>query len=197
MEVDGDLICFHQGNEGELAWSSPADAASWPADYPSARYRGRYGIINARQLLEALREAPGVYLVTDTKGDNRDVLRRFAATAHEIDDRLVDRIIPQIYHPNEAAMARDIAPFPRIILTLYKWGGTDAEVLEAVESLRIAAVTMPAQRFSAELAAQLRRANALTYVHTLNDADEIANLVEQGLHGVYTDFDTSLLVSRD
>lgn len=198
VEVDltfaGDeLICFHQGSEGELRWRSPKDVASWPVEHGLARYAGRYRVITARELLQTLLESPGIYLVTDTKGDNAEVLRRLIEAAEEVDTDLVGRIIPQIYHPDEAAVVREIAPFHRLILTLYMWDSSDAEVAAAVAEHGFEVVVMPISRFSPDFAAELRALGALPYVHTVNDAAEIQRLIEQGAHGVYTDFDTSLL----
>ena len=193
MLVGNEVVCFHEGSEDQLRWRTDEDTTRWPAEYDLARYAGRYRVISARELLDALRDTEGIYLVTDTKGNNEEVMGRFVHAAQEIDERLVERIIPQIYHPEEATTVEEIGPFPRIILTLYQWNGSNAEVVEAVRSLGIAAVTMPLPQFSADLVAELRSLGALSYVHTVNEAEEIQRLLEQGVHGVYTDFDTSLL----
>ena len=193
MLVEGELICFHEGNEGQLTWRGPEDAAKWPQEYGLARYAGRFRIISARELLQALDRVEGVYLVTDTKGDNAEVLQRLVELAREINEGLVTRIIPQIFLPSEVAAIETIAPFPRVILTLYSWDSSDAEVLEAVQRHRFAAVTMPPPRVSADFVAELRALGVLSYVHTVNDADVIRELLEKGVHGVYTDSDTSLL----
>ena len=85
-------------------------------------------------------------------------------------------------------------PFAHLVFTLYKVPEMEeSEIVQFVSENRIDAVTMPQHRFNGAFVAALRAVGALTYVHTINTPAEIERILGDGGHGIYTDFDISLL----
>ncbi|PSW15857.1 hypothetical protein C9J01_02260 [Photobacterium rosenbergii] len=67
---------------------------------------------------------PSAILITDVKGSNLDALKKI----HSIIPDSNKRVIPQIYNPNEFSEVKEIG-FESIILTLYKFNGSNRNVL--------------------------------------------------------------------
>jgi glycerophosphoryl diester phosphodiesterase len=179
-----DLVCFHQGHEDELG----VDAAGRTV------FAGRFAVLTAPELFEIVERNPHVYLVLDTKQDFATILARAVELAKRIDPRILDRLIPQLYFPSDLELAEEVHAFPRYVFTLYKVPEmTEDGIVTFVQENGIGAVTMPPERLSAGFARRLRDVGALVYVHTLNEPDEIRRALDRGAHGIYTDFDLSLV----
>jgi glycerophosphoryl diester phosphodiesterase len=167
----------------------------WAAGRP--RLDGRYPVMLADELIELLISHPDAYLITDTKGDVVAVLEQLVALARRRDPDLVRRIIPQLYRPEDIDRVDAIANFERRMLTLYRMPDvSDEEITALVDRHRIGAVVMPPARARPDFVAALREVGALVYVHTLNRAGNIEAALARGVHGIYTDFDRSLLVEE-
>ena len=51
----------------------------------------------------------------------------------------------------------------------------------------IDAVTMPEYKVNQNFVAKLNSAGSVTYVHTINDTEQVANYEKWGVYGVYSD----------
>jgi glycerophosphoryl diester phosphodiesterase len=133
-------------------------------DFLSRKVYGTYTPLSWGGLLDLMAEHPGVTVITDTKDGIGPMFDLLAAEARAKDPRLLDRIVPQIY------------------------GQKDLEKLNAVHRFPQAAVTMSERRFSAALAAGVRREGRDAFVHTVNDRKRVEYFLDRGATGAYTDF---------
>ena len=80
--------------------------------------------------------------------------------------------------------------FNQIIWTLYRYTGTNNDVLSWVEKFDGAlAVTMPKNRAQSDLPKRLAKKKIPTYVHTVNTVQEINYYMKNNkLSEIYTDF---------
>ncbi|WP_025640575.1 glycerophosphodiester phosphodiesterase family protein [Schnuerera ultunensis] len=124
-----------------------------------------------------------MYLVTDTKGDNK----RLLTYIFENHKKAQNRIIPQVYSFEEYELAKNMG-FNNIILTLYKADYTDEDIVEFARENEIFAITMPLDRGSSTLPMRLKEIGVFTYVHTINELYVFEELYEKGVGGIYTDF---------
>ena len=132
-----------------------------------------------------LEQHPKAYIVTDIKEDNIQILETFFTTI----ENYKQRIIPQIYDPNNFEAVRDMG-FEQIIWTLYKYDKDNDSVLEEVEKFHGSfAITMPLERAQTGLGKHLLDKNTPTYTHTINSELKRKNYFEEySILEIYTDF---------
>ena len=136
-------------------------------------------------LIEWIKENPTATIVTDVKDDNIKALKLLAKRIPDFRKR----IIPQIYDPSNYDLIKKMG-FDQIIWTLYRYNGSNEEVLKWVDRFKGPfAITMPIGRAVTELPSLLARKHIPTYVHTINSEEEKDKfLTEFALMNVYTDF---------
>jgi glycerophosphoryl diester phosphodiesterase len=183
----GELICFHEGSEELLTHSEDTGKSR-------ALFAGRFEVITFYELMNIMAQFDDIYLILDTKQGFGRIVERALETAAQVSPGLADRLIPQLYGPADYATAMALHPFAHLIFTLYKVPQMEeSDIVQFVSENSIDAVTMPSHRFNGAFVAALRAVGALTYVHTINEPAEIEHILGDGGHGIYTDFDTSLL----
>lgn len=161
---------------------------------------GMYQPMDADGIMEVLAEYPDMYIVTDTKEqkdeDIRQVLTALVDAAQKRDPALLDRVVVQIYNEAMLESVKQIHDFSSIIYTLYATQDTEAQVVDFVQDHDIAAVTMPEYKVNRDFVARLKRAGAVTYVHTINETEQVANYEKWGVYGVYSDVLTEEEIER-
>jgi len=181
------LFGFHDGAEHHLSWSDE-DRSGVPTHFDE------YHILSAEELIRCIAPLPDVYLVLDMSSAFEPSLRKLVETVESVDPKMLRRIIPQIYTFEHLAIVRSIAPFERVILTLYRMNGfQESEVVGWVRENEIGAVTMWADLVNPEFSARLRDAGAVVYGHTVNTPEWVIRTLSNGGYGIYTDTNTSLL----
>lgn len=135
------------------------------------------------EVIEWFEKKEDVFLVTDTKGDNKKLLT-YIIENHK---KSLDKIIPQVYSFEEYYLAKDMG-FDNIILTLYRSNYSDEEIVEFAKENEIFAITMPIARGHSTLPMKLKEIDVFTYVHTINELYVFEELYENGVSGIYTDY---------
>lgn len=123
------------------------------------------------------------YIITDIKDRNIDGLRFISENIQNYKQR----IIPQIYHPNEYYYVKKLG-FKNIIWTVYKYKKSNRDILNFAKILDLYAITMPKYRAENNLATILQEVNINSYVHTINEYDEYISLKDNyNINQIYTD----------
>jgi glycerophosphoryl diester phosphodiesterase len=155
------------------------------------------GIEDVVHLLSSHRDA---FLITDTKvtkgPEVAEAFTLIVKASRQADPRVLDRIIPQIYNRPMYDTVRAIHPFKAIIYTLYNSRDTDPQVVEFVQTKGIQVVVMPPWRATPEFLKTLGQVGVLTYVHTINQPEELRALQQRGVHGVYSDLITPKMIGK-
>jgi|GraSoiStandDraft_4_1057263.scaffolds.fasta_scaffold94848_2 hypothetical protein len=125
-------------------------------------------------------EHPDARLITDTKGDNRALLRKLQSAPAE----LRARVHPQIYRFREYPLARS-AGFAAPIFTTYRSAYPWWVIGRFVRRHPVLAVTVTREQARDACAALSGTVPILT--HTVNDSAEAAHLMQAGIAGIYTD----------
>jgi hypothetical protein len=136
--------------------------------------------------LSRLMEAhPFMRIVTDVKDDNLKALQTMKASMPSF---FADRIIAQIYQPEEYAAVWALG-FNNIIWTLYKYDGTDDDVILELEKMSLVCVTMPQKRAESGFGVRCDSGGNKVMTHTINDPVVLRKLIlESGVSEVYSDF---------
>lgn len=178
------------GQEEELPEDKQAGALTHD-EFMNTPILGMYQPMDADGIINVLSQYPDMYIVTDTKEqkdeDIQQVLSSLVNAAKKKDPSVLDRIVVQIYNEPMLETVKEIYAFPSIIYTLYATKDTEAQVVDFVEKNDIDAVTMPEYKVNQHFVAKLKKAGAVTYVHTINDTDQVANYEKWGVYGVYSD----------
>ncbi|MBR2766414.1 MAG: hypothetical protein IKE03_10605 [Blautia sp.] len=107
-------------------------------------------------------------------------------------EALVNRIVPQLYHPEEYEIVKSVYPWKALIFSLYREKElTDDEVLAVIaDKPDIRIVTCKTNRMTEELARGVHALGRQLFVYTVNDIDGLYKWINKGVDGFYTDLMT-------
>lgn len=143
---------------------------------------GELEVLTFDKLAKILEKHDDIRIVTDTKGDNMELLKKIS---EEYPD-LVSRIIPQIYDYSQWSPAKELG-YRDIIFTLYAMPELDTEKLASfVKENGIYAVTMPDYLAERGICKLLSDKGIIVYVHPVSDYEGAMRYMEQGAYGVYS-----------
>ena len=143
---------------------------------------GQLEVLTFDKLAAILEKNPDVRIVTDTKGDNPELL---AAIRDKYPD-LVNRIIPQIYDYGQWQEVKDLG-YKDIIFTLYAMARLDTEkLITFVKEHEIYAVTMPDYLAERGICRRLSDEGIVVYVHPVSNYEKALKFMEQGAYGIYS-----------
>ncbi|MBQ8836265.1 MAG: hypothetical protein IJ002_01995 [Clostridia bacterium] len=183
---DGFPVCLHD-------WSKYYSSAlsSEPitkAEFKNVRIFDKYTSMDIDSLASWMMSHKDVYIVTDIKENNVEVLRQIAKMHPEI----VSRIAPQIYQYSEYVPVRALG-YSNIILTLYQLPTYNDKANTAYNSdfaakRGLLAVTADKTLFKEGFVETYISAGVPLYLHTVNDEAEQNAYLASGVTGVYTDY---------
>lgn len=143
---------------------------------------GELEVLTFEKLAEILKKNKDVRIVTDTKGDNLEVL---TAISDKYPD-LVNRFIPQIYDYDQWDKVKEIG-YTDIIFTLYAMADLDIGKLTSfVKTHDIYAVAMPDYLAERGICRQLSDKGITVYVHPVSNYEDALQYMKQGAFGVYS-----------
>lgn len=184
--TDGHIVCLHDWEGSfEVAFKRKSAGGVTLKEFEKLAL-ARTGLRNCTldSLAAWLARNPKATIVTDVKDFNVDALRRIATQY----PKLVDRFVPQAYHPLEYFAIRDLG-FRNVIWTLYMFIGEDEIVLDWLRIMDLYALTIPTNRAARELGRRARATSGvLSYVHTINNRDDFQRFINLGVAEIYTDW---------
>lgn len=143
---------------------------------------GQFEVLTFDKLAAILKKNPDIRIVTDTKGDNGELL---TVIRDDYPD-LVDRIIPQIYDYDEYQTAADLG-YQDVIFTLYKQETVDTgRLADFVSKHGIYAVAMPDYFAERGFLSEFARRGIPVYVHPVDTYEKALEFQRQGACGVYS-----------
>lgn len=125
-----------------------------------------------------------VWIISDIKKDNLTGLSWIKRNYPSVSEK----VIPQIYAPQEYAVARKTG-YSNIILTMYRLPNSASEaVISLLKSESLLALTMPLHWFENQsLSNSSINRKIPICIHTINDAQTWENLQREGASCIYTD----------
>lgn len=171
-------------------------------EFMSTKIYGKYTPISFSDILDFLEENPDIYIMTDTKDENYaeavSDAKLIVKTAKEAGkEKLLNRLIIQIYSENMLNAVKNIYPFEHILLTTYKQDDVAfSKMIQFCKSNGIEAVTVPTSDVNDYRMKLLSDAGIKSYTHTINSVYETKEYMKLGVYGVYTDLVTSQEVAQ-
>lgn len=144
--------------------------------------------MDVNMLLQIMKENKDIFIILDVKG-GMEVYDLIVKNAKENNlEECLDRFIVQVY------TLLDLSQYPpefkHYLLTLYALGQNDSKkIVQYCLENDIHVVTMPGTWISCRNDIKYyEEYNIKVYVHTINDMDQMNNLFNNGVWGIYTDF---------
>lgn len=180
--TDSELVIIHDWNQ-----SVKTLFEAEPKQYSLEEFKNLHMVKGLSQMtMDTLNVWVGkhldIYIVTDIKEKNIDGLQYIRQKYPQV----ARHLIPQIYFLEEYNPAFKLG-YSKIILTLYRLGATDKEIIGFTKTHPLVAVTMPQKRGLTDLPNNLSQIHVPTYVHTIRKDEEWAELQNNGVFGIYTD----------
>lgn len=195
LTSDDKLVARHDWDEiytQYLQQIAQSSSGSWTHDYfMNQKIFKEYTPLDINQIIKLMQEHDDMYIVTDTKSFETDVVKRqfkLIVDAAKNDSEILNRVIPQIYNQQMLDDVKSVYNFPNIIYTLYLTSDTEQQVVDFVKDKRIKVVTMPENKANLNFITTLKKNGILTFVHTINSMEVVKKYKTMGVHGFYTDF---------
>ena len=181
---DRQLVCLHDWEESfERSFGRRRQALISLLEFEQlVRERSEFNKCTLASLMQWFSTHPQAILVTDVKESNLDALAVISSNYPQF----IDRVIPQIYQPDEYSPTRDLG-YKRIIWTLYLYPGSASSVLSNVQAMDLWAITMDTNRADQGLGLDLDAIAMASYVHTINDYADYLYFKSVGIDEIYTD----------
>ncbi len=198
--VNGELVASHgfyellAGKYGRPIPQEHSNEIPTKEEFLNFKFNGMYKTVGIEEIVEIMSANPDIYMITDTKitdyAQATEQFKELVRVCKEIDESVLDRIIPQIYNESMYDAVMSQHKFKSIIYTLYATTTTNHRVLEFVTAKNIKVVTMPPERINAQDVNLFNSYGIKIYTHTINDSEQMKNLKNMGVYGFYTDFIT-------
>jgi len=185
MEISSDrkIIMLHDWDRtAEYYYGTGFDHKISAGKFLKLSVYGKLEVLTFDKLAKIMETQKDFKIVTDTKGDNIELL---TIISEEYPD-LVDRIIPQIYDYDQWEKVKDLG-FRDIIFTLYAMPDIDVTRIASFnKEHEIYAVTMPDYMAEKGYCSQLSQLGIPVYVHPVSGYEDALKFMKMGACGVYT-----------
>lgn len=183
---DGQLVCLHDWEDAFKATFGyvPSERPDLEAFENLVRDHAGFTNCTLETLAAWMQRNPEKRIVLDVKEDVTDALRLIAERFPD----LRPAFIPQIYQPEEYATVRSLG-YDDIIWTLYRYEGSDEDVLAAIRATDLFGLAMPVERAQDGLARRAREeTGVLSLAHTINSVEDFRTLQDAGIAEIFTDY---------
>ena len=196
LTSDMEVVLRHDWRAG---WQEGVSETSIPTleEFLETPVLGEYTPLSFQDLLLLMEEYPDVCIITDTKFTEAEVVTaQFTAMLSDAKELgltyLFDRFVIQVYDELMFKVVDGLHHFPHYIYTLYATGfaGTEGAFREAASFCPdngFLGLTLWDYWWREAYAPIARELGVAVYVHTVNDAQEARELLDQGVSGIYTD----------
>lgn len=196
LTSDMEVVLRHDWRAG---WQEGVSETSIPTleEFLETPVLGEYTPLSFQDLLLLMEEYPDICIITDTKFTEAEVVTaQFTAMLSDAKELgltyLFDRFVIQVYDELMFKVVDGLHHFPHYIYTLYATGfaGTEGAFREAASFCAdngFLGLTLWDYWWREAYAPIARELGVAVYVHTVNDAQEARELLDQGVSGIYTD----------
>ena len=185
---DGELVCIHDwGKTFEQLFGQKSERVSLVEFEKLVQNKKEFTICTLDTLVDWLENNKKIKIVTDIKDTNFNL--NGLKLIKESFDEYADRIIPQIYNPEDYNAVKELG-YKNIIWTLYAYSGSKDDVYSWVEKMEgLSAVAMFQDVAENGVSTKIKEKGIPVYVHTINDKNIFDYLVKNfGVTEIYTDY---------
>ena len=178
---DGIPVCIHSWSD--MKFDGVVDHERFMAQ----KLYGKYSPMDIADVLEYMESYPDLYIVLDTKESMVELVR--ALVEYDAPEEVMERFIIQVYAAGEKPQIMEMYPFPEdnFLFTAYILGNRPGYIMSVCYDENISVLTMPYGWITDDWHYFFEK-DFKVFVHTVNRPDEMAELFDRGVHGLYTDF---------
>ena len=185
MELSSDqkIIMLHDWDRTAMYYYGTSfDRKITQSKFLNLSIYGSLEVLTFEKLAKIMERNQDFKIITDTKGDNLELLTKIAEEYPE----LVGRIIPQIYNYDQWSRVKNLG-YNDIIFTLYAMPDLDTKkLISFVQDHDIYAVTMPDYVAAKGYCSQLSKTGIIVYVHPVSGFEDAQKFMKMGAYGVYS-----------
>lgn len=196
LTSDGKIVLLHAwGEDGLKKLGLPI---SWSKNHPTfnefmnTKINGMYTPMSFKDVCKLMKKYKDIKIVIDVKGDInscKNIYNQVINTAKDVDPKIRDRFIPQLYEEKMLGDVMSIYDFKSMIYSLYKQEKLNAkEVIDFTYENGIKTVVIDYRKMAPKFIKELQQRGIYVYANTYNDENEIKKIEKLGIKGVYTDF---------
>ncbi len=187
LTADGALAAVHDAPEHEDGSLMTLE------EYKATKIQGQYTPLSFEDVLMLMKQYPDIYIITDTKKKDKELLRQqftlIVETADRVAPEALDRIIPQLYNEHTFDLIMSFYDWKSIVYTMYALKEfSEKEVIDFAYRQGIQVITTSKSKSQQSFFDQLYERGIQVYMHTYNTPEEMQELTARGVTGVYTDF---------
>ncbi len=180
---DKELVCYH--TLYDLHCDVKNDISF--IDFMSLRIQGRYSPMTFEDVVNIMRQNPHIYIALDTKYS--DLIEMVEDVYNRCKDKdILNRLIIQLYYPNQKEKIQEIYDFPNMLFAPYKYSENPYDTLKVCYRENINAVVVNYKSWSFEVFRLFKEKGINVYTYTVNREDIADKLLSNGVYGIYTDF---------
>ena len=154
-------------------------------EFLNFKFNGKFKTTALEEIISIMSANPDIYMITDTKitdnAQSSEQFKELVRVCKEIDESVLDRIIPQIYNEGMYDSVMGQYKFKSMIYTLYATSSTNQQALEFVTARGIKVVTIPPERINEQDMKLFNSYGIKVYTHTINDLEQMKNLKNMGI----------------
>lgn len=183
LTLDGRIVMIHDWDRTTMNYYGRTFSQKLTKrQFDKLSVYGQLEVLDMDKLAVILKKNQDVRIITDTKGDNLELLTVLKKGYPD----LTDRFIPQIYAYGQLEGVRELG-FKDIILTLYAMADPDmGQIAGFAREHSVYAVTMPDYMADKGYCRILSAKGLNVYVHPVSDYETALDYMKQGAYGVYS-----------
>ncbi|MDO4467586.1 MAG: hypothetical protein Q4C49_11395 [Bacillota bacterium] len=193
---DNFLVCRHLWENPDLQEGIDSSHVPTLEQFKKTKILGKYTPLTFSGLCDLLKEYPDVWIVTDTKDQSMEDVRKhfcsIVAQAQENDALdVLDRFVIQAYSTNMVDTIREIYPFKNFIYATYVyWNGNIVDFMKISRWSRnhnVDAISMWDIYYCPMIQYIADQFGLDIYVHTVNSIQKGKEYINMGAKGIYSD----------
>lgn len=181
--LDNQIVCYHTLYDVncDLVENVSLD------EFENIKVQGSYSFMTFEDVLEIMKSNPHIYVAVDTKYD--DLVTLVGDIVNKCkDSELLDRLIIQLYYPNQKEKIKEIYDFPNMLFAPYKYSMNPFDTLDVCYTEDINVVVVNYRLWPSEILNLFKSKGIYVYTYTVNRPDIADKLFKSGVYGIYTDF---------
>lgn len=152
-------------------------------------------VMTGHGIIDFLEKNKDAKFILDIKAEDDNGNKLYQEVLEELkrltgaNESIMKRFIPQAYSLEDLDLIHSFFDFPEVWLTLYRYGGSNEDILNNIKKGRINAIVCGQDVYDKHqtLLTEVKKLDTPIYMNTINQLDTFNAYIEDGIKGVYTD----------
>ena len=191
-------VCRHSWTDPLGQWEGSSESRLTYEEFLSRPLQGRYTPMSLEDLFRLLKDYPDVRVYLDSKHysirNYRNTLQDYTDFVQTAQDagvpEVLDRLIPEIYNEAMFPAVSMVYPFPSFVYSIWEEKTPDEmeEIALFCQESGIDTVTINVRQWNQDIQEVFERRDIRVYLYTVNDPEEAARYIREGVSGIITDW---------